>query len=507
MDRAEVAIVGAGPGGLAAALVLADHGVDVVLIDEQARPGGQIYRQPPKTFRVNDRGVDRTHALGREILRAASEKKLRYELETTVWALFAIGVEGVPVVRSAPELGSVTQSPGAAVQPAPGLGLALSGGGGVDLIRARRVLLAPGAFDLPVAFAGWTLPGVMAAGGIQAFAKSQRFLPGNRFCFVGAHPLQILIADQLLNEGAEIAGVFFAQSRPSFFDAIKQLPDVWTSWDKLWQSHAAWRHLERAGVPISFGKIIVGAEGHDEVESAVVASVDDTWNVVPGTEETIPCDTVGLNYGFLASTELGRQAGCRHRWSARQGGWVLEHDEWMRSTEPYIYLAGEITGVAGADVAISEGRLAAVGLLRDLGRIGAGPAGQVAAPVRRKLRRQRRFARALQEFATPRFEALAKLMSDETTVCRCEEVSAGQVNLALRENPHLGTANAVKLFTRTGMGPCQGRFCALSVATLIAAKTGEDISKIGPFTARPPTKPVPLAELVRYWEKMNGERG
>ncbi len=504
MDRAEVAIVGAGPGGLAAALILADHGVDVVLIDEQTRPGGQIYRQPPKTFDVNDRGVDKTYTLGREILRAASERKLRYRLETTAWGLFAVGVEGVPVVRSVPELGSVTQTPAAAVQPAPGLGVALSGGEGVDLIRARRVLLAPGAFDLPVAFAGWTLPGVMAAGGIQAFVKSQRFLPGQRFCFVGAHPLQILIADQLLNEGAEIAGVFFAQSRPSLFHAIKQLPNVWTSWEKLSQSLAAWRRLERAGVPISFGKIIVGAEGREEVERAVVASVDDAWNVVPGTEETIPCDTIGLNYGFVPSTELGRQAGCRHRWSARQGGWVLEHDEWMRSSRRYIYLAGEITGVAGADVAISEGRLAAIGLLRDLGRIGAGRASELAAPIRRKLRQERRFARALQEFATPRYEALAGLMSDETIVCRCEEISAGQVRLALRENPHLGTANAVKLFTRAGMGPCQGRFCALSVAALIAAKTGNDISEGGSFTARPPTKPIPLSDLARYWEETNG---
>ena len=178
----------------------------------------------------------------------------------------------------------------------------------------------------------------------------------------------------------------------------------------------------------------------------------------------------------------------------------------MRSTEPYIYLAGEITGVAGADVAISEGRLAAIGLLRDLGRLGAGRANQVVAPIRRQLRRERRFARALQEFAAPRFEALAGLMSDETTVCRCEEISAGQVNLALRENPHLGTANAVKLFTRTGMGPSQGRFCALSLAALIAAERGSDFSEIGPFTARPPTKPVPLAELARYWEETNSER-
>ena len=505
MDRAEVAIVGAGPGGLAAALILADHGVDVALIDEQARPGGQIYRQPPKTFGVRDRQAGKTYALGKEILRVASDKKLRYRLETTVWGLFAVGVEGVPVVRSLPELGSITQSPAAAVESAAEIGLALSGGGGVDLLRARRVLLAPGAYDLPVAFPGWTLPGVMAAGGIQAFVKSQRFLPGKRFCFVGAHPLQILIADQLLSEGAEIAGVCFAQSRPSFFDAIKQLPDVWNSWEKLWQSLGAWRRLERAGVPISFGKIIVRAEGLDEVERAVVASVDDSWKVLAGTEETIACDTIGLNFGFLPSTELGRQAGCRHRWSAREGGWVLEHDEWMRSSQPYIYLAGEITGVAGADIAISEGRLAAIGLLRDLGRLDPRGANQMADPIRRTLQRERRFARALQNFAEPHFDGLARLMSDETTVCRCEEISAGQVRLALRENPHLGTANAVKLFTRAGMGLCQGRFCALSVTALIAAKTGKDILEIGPFTARPPTKPIPLTDLARYWEEANGE--
>ena len=501
MERADVAIVGAGPGGVAAALILAEHGVDAVLLDEQARPGGQIYRQPPMTFEVVAHRLDKTRAIGKEILRAASEKKLRSRLETTVWGLFPLGVEGVSTVGSP---GAMTLTPAAAGESAAAMAVALSGEGGVDLLRARRVLLAPGAFDLPVAFPEWTLPGVMAAGGIQAFVKSQRFLPGNRFCFVGAHPLQIVIADQLLNEGAEIAGVFFAQTRPSFFDAMKELPNVWTSWEKLGQFFAAWRRLDRAGVPVSFGKIIIGAEGHGEVERAVVASVDDAWDVIPGTEKTVPCDTIGLNYGFVASTELGRQAGCRQRWSPSEGGWILEHDEWMRSTEPYIYLAGEITGVAGADVAISEGRLAAIGLLRDLGRVGAGRASQLAAPIRRKLRRERRFARALQEFAAPRFDALAGLMSDKTVLCRCEEISCGQVRQALRENPHLGTANAVKLFTRAGMGPCQGRFCALSVAALIAAQSGNDFSDIGSFTARPPTKPLPLADLARYWDETTG---
>jgi NAD(P)H-nitrite reductase large subunit len=206
------------------------------------------------------------------------------------------------------------------------------------------------------------------------------------------------------------------------------------------------------------------------------------------------CDTLALGYGFVPSSELARQAGCAHRWEPAAGGWVAEHDEWLRSSEPRISVAGELTGIAGAEQAVEEGRLAALGILRDLGQ------SVDAAPVRARLARLRRFSTVVQERFAPRLDALAALATDETVVCRCEEITAGALRAALAENTHLGTADAVKLLTRTGMGPCQGRFCMLTVAHLIAAARGRSIPEVGTYAARPPVKPIALAALAADYD-------
>jgi hypothetical protein len=169
----------------------------------------------------------------------------------------------------------------------------------------------------------------------------------------------------------------------------------------------------------------------------------------------------------------------------------------MRTSEEALYVAGEIAGVAGAEVAASAGRLAALGILRDLGRLAPGDAERAAAPVRRALGRQRRLAAVLDDVFAPRHDALAALVTDDTVVCRCEEVTGGAVRAALRDHPHLATSDAVKLVTRAGMGLCQGRLCGPAVAHLIAAATGRDVRQVGPYTARPPVKPLLAAELAR----------
>jgi hypothetical protein len=312
----------------------------------------------------------------------------------------------------------------------------------------------------------------------------------------------LLLADQLSSAGGEIVALCFAQSRPSFFLNLRELYRLRSNWKKILETFGAWSRLRRAGVPILFGKIIVKAEGNDGVKGAAVASVDESWDILPGTEQRFGCDTVTLNYGFLPNTELARQAGCEYEWSAARGGWVLKHDTWMHTSQPHLYAAGEIAGVAGAEVAEAEGTLAAIGMLLDTGRLTNERAKRLAAPVRRELGRHQRFSRVLQRLFTPRYEALTQLLTNEVTLCRCEEIQVGVLTKALRENPHLGTADAVKLLTRAGMGLCQGRNCGLGVASLIAKHTGRDMASIGPFKPRPPVKPIPLLDLAEHWERL-----
>jgi thioredoxin reductase len=477
VKQADVGIVGAGPAGLAAAVLLAEHGLDVALVDEQALPGGQIYRQPPETFTAG--GID---ARGRRLLDAVEGAGLRRLHRTLVWGVFEPDeAEAIALNGSTPAVGWV---------------LALAGDRGLERLAVRHVLVATGAYDLPVAFPGWTLPGVMGAGGVQAFVKSQKLLPGRRFVLAGAHPLLLLVADQLLAAGADVAAVALAQPRPTTADALRTAARLRGRVTGVAAAAGAVRRLRRAGVSILFSHLVAEAEGADAVESVRLRPVDAGWRPTGGADAQFECDTLALGYGFVPSTELVRQAGCAHAWRSAAGGWVAEHDDWQRASKAGISVAGEVTGVTGAEQAEEEGRLAALGILQDLGALDAGTASRLAVPVRRRLRSIRCFSAVVQEHFEPSRAALAGLATGPTLVCRCEEVTADELRSALAEHPHLGDSDAVKQLTRVGMGPCQGRYCHLTVAALTAAATGRDIADLGPFTARPPAKPIPLGRLA-----------
>lgn len=461
MRETEFAIVGAGPAGLAAALTAADAGAHLTIFDEQPSPGGQIFRQPPATFR--EEGADRRpgHALR---MAALAHPRIRFELGTTVW--------GILDDRS----------------------LAYSSAAGGGRLRARQVLLAPGCYDLPVAFPGWTLPGVMSAGGIQTMVKSQHLLPGRRFLLAGAHPLLLLVAAQLLKAGAQLEAVVFAQQL-DLWEGIAQLPRLWGHWSKLAEAMACWRTLRTHGVPIRFGQVIVRAEGGEEVERAVLARANRDWSPRPGTEYTVPVDTIGIGYGFVPSTELAAQAGAAMRWEPGQGVWVVEHDQAMRTSLPGLLVAGEATGVAGADVAIEEGRLAGLTAAEALGYLSPAEAEHRRKAVTSSLSRQQRFASVLDRLCAPR-PGLFRLVTEQTTVCRCECLTAGAVQQALADHPHLRTTDSVKLLTRAGMGLCQGRYCGRTVAHLVAEATAQPPTAVGAYRVRPPVKPIPIAHLL-----------
>jgi thioredoxin reductase len=483
VHEVDVAVVGAGPAGLAAALTLREHGASVLLVDEQARLGGQIYRQPPAGFEVAHWLEGKAYAPGRELLAAAGGLEgVDWRSATTAWGVFGLqaGLDSY-ALAGAPEQGLV---------------LGLSGPAGVEYIRPTRLLIAPGAYDLPVAFPGWTLPGVMAAGGVQAFVKSQKLLPGNRFVLAGGHPLLLVVADQLRAAGANVAAVAFAQSRPGVGEALRTLPRLGRHVVRLADAAGPAARLRRAGVPLLFSHVISRAEGTEQVERVTLAAVDDDWQPRAGRELTFACDTLAVGYGFVPSSELARQAGCAYRFDGPAGGFVVTCDASMRSSLEAVFVAGEIVGIAGANQAIEEGRLAAIGIVGDLGRLPGGAVSRLQHEARRRLDALAPFSAVVRERFAPRYDALARLADDDTIVCRCEEVTAGELRTSLGEYPHLGTADAVKLFTRTGMGPCQGRFCMLTVAHMVASAREIPVEVVGPYAARPPVKPVGIAALA-----------
>jgi D-hydroxyproline dehydrogenase subunit alpha len=486
----KVVIVGAGPAGLGAADVMRDFGLELVVIDEQPRMGGQILRQPPRTFSVDRWLPKKLYARTKSVLRAMEDR------DGIDWRF---GSTALGVMQRSPYRGSEALGAGHKVW--------IQGPSGCELLQASAVLIASGCYERPLGFPGWTLPGVMGAGAIQAFVKSQQFIPGNRFVLVGSHPLQLVVADQLVAAGAKVAAVIFTQQPHQAVEIFRHPFAMLLNGRPLVETGRILWRLRHAGVPVMFGHTIVRAEGTVCIEGATIAKLRPGGRIDPDDTQTIECDRIGVCHGFLASAELARQAGARVQWRENDGGWIVDHDQWFETSVANLFVAGEVTRVAGAEAALEKGRIAAAGILGALGRIDAIAARRLARRARLRLRRLDRFASALSLLARPPPGLADETMTDNTILCRCESISCGEFRRLLEENPHIGSADAAKLLTRVGMGMCQGRLCGDRAVHLIASFRGVAVTEVGPFHAQAPVKPVLLDAFPKCSRRNEHEPG
>lgn len=468
MEQVELVVIGAGPAGIQAALSAADSGVNVVLVDGYAQPGGQYFRQLPAAFRADDH--TRHQAEASALLGRLRGSKIRILANATVWGAFASTAGD-------------------------GWQVALNGPSAPACLAARALILATGAYDRPVAFPGWTLPGVMTAGAAQTLLKSQRVLPGRRVLLSGTGPLQLAVAASLVRAGAEVCAVL--EGSALGLSNVRQAAALWGQWERL---REGWSYLRAlGGVPYRFGWAVIEARGSEQVEEAVVARLDADWRPVPGTEQTLPVDTVLIGYGFIPSTELSRLLGCEHEYDLRRGGYVPVRDERMQTSLPGVYMAGDGAGIGGAELSAIEGQVAGFSAAEFLGRLTAAGVRARLAPLKSRLARERNFARMLGEFYTPGF-GIFDLAREDTIICRCEEVTLGEIRAAAADG--VRSTTELKALTRLGMGNCQGRICGELAARILAreAGLGDDYlatrHATGVFTPRPPIHPVPLADMA-----------
>lgn len=463
----DIAIVGAGPAGLAAAREVSAAGATAALVDSYSRPGGQYYKQTPQAFRAKRPGKLHHDYAPAQTLFGVAEASPRLTLlnDTTVWTAYAAD-DGFTLHCYRPNAASLE-------------------------LRAKKVILAPGAHDRALPFPGWDLPGVMTAGAIQTLAKSQRVLPGRRIVLSGSGPFLLPVAALLAESGANIVGVFEA-TRPR--DMLRYGAAAWSGRSKMAEGASYLRVLRRHGVPYQFGRAVVRAEGEGKVARVSVARLNPDWTLAPGEPEILEADTVGVGYGFSPSLDLSQLLGCEHRYEPVQAASFAVHDARQQSSQPGVYVAGEICGIGGSAVALPQGAVAGIAAALDLG-LSRDDLGSRLATFQAEARQAQAFAGTLNRmFALrPGWQTWA---TPETIICRCEEVTLGRVQTAIKEYD-LKNVKAVKLTTRCGMGLCQGRVCGPTVTALTASLAGRDPAEVGSFSNRPIIRPVPLGEFAR----------
>lgn len=446
---APMVVVGAGPAGVRAAETLLRHGQRPVIIDEAALPGGQIYRQnvaPRGTARqrygFEHKRAARIHAAGAQL-----REQVDYLAQTAVW------------------------------NAAPGH-LDLVSGGELDSQPYSRLLIATGATDRVLPFAGWVLPGVFSLGGAQIALKGQQCLLGPRIVFAGTGPLLYLVAYQYARAGGQVQAVF--DSAPMSSQA-RALPALMNQPGTLAKGLYYLGWLRTHGVPVHHSANLLAALGTPRVEGVRVQ--------VDGVERTIACDALAVGHGLRAETQLADLLDCGFAFDARQRAWLPQRDTDGRSTVDSVYLAGDGAGIGGAVQAELAGERAALAMLADSG-IAIDPAR--VKWLARKQAALARFRRGLdQAFPLP---STGGDCGDELVVCRCEEVRAGELRATARQYA-IDDLNRLKALTRIGMGLCQGRMCQSGAAELLAECRNIPLSAIGRLRGQAPIKPLPLSSL------------
>jgi thioredoxin reductase len=452
--RYDVAVVGAGPAGLAAAVTAARAGCHVALLDSAPQLGGQFWRH-----RDDSNKGHRAWSAFASLRAALLDSDVDYTAGAAVWFV-------------EPDL--------------PGFVLQISGH---PPVRARRLVFATGTHDRALPFPGWDLPGVVTPGAAQALLKGSGVAVGGRVVVAGAGPFLLPVATGLLDSGVAVAGVYEAGDplryarRPGAIAA-----------GRLREAAAYAAKLARHRVRYRTRHAVVAARGSSSVSGVDVVRLDRHGRPVPGTRRSVECDAAAVGYGFTPQLELPLALGCATRLDV-DGNLILRVDVAGRTSVAGVYAAGELTGVGGAGLALIEGRLVGAVVALAAGR----PAPFTDLELTQLLSRragQRRFARLMHEVHAPPAGWLSWL-DDSTVVCRCEEVPVSRIRAAVTE---LGATDtrSVKAFCRSGMGWCQGRICGYATAALTADRCGRplDVADLEAFARRAIAQPTTLGDLA-----------
>jgi glycine/D-amino acid oxidase-like deaminating enzyme len=459
----DVAVVGAGPAGLTAAIVAAKAGLRVLVLDERAKPGGQYYKQPGAHPPFP---LDRQFFEGAKLIDEATAAGVAIEPDTLVWGAF----------RNDDGNGE----------------LALLHHAAATRLSFRWLVVATGAMETPQIVPGWTLPGVITTGACQTLLRGHGVLPGKAVLFAGNGPLHVQTAAELLRAGGHVVAI--ADSAAPLEHAADALAmaaaDPMLTARGLW----AWARLRRAGVALLWRHGLKRIEGDGRAQQAVLAPIAPDGSFLAGRDIVMQVDTVCLGIGFAPASELPRLLGCAHHVPPGTRHAAIRRDDHGATSVTDVFVVGEAGGFGGAQVALAQGKLAGAEIARQAGRATM-PTDQ---PLR-ALRRAQRFQSALWRAFAARPQPTPE---PNAILCRCEGLTQGQIQTVVHTHNVVDIAT-LKRLTRAGMGRCQGRYCARHLADIIGVPPSGEHDLLAP---QMPLRPVPLAALAGEKPEWGGHR-
>lgn len=450
----DMIIIGGGPAGLSAAVTASGYGLDVLVLDEQPSPGGQIYRNIEKVSEdaVTILGPD--YGQGLSLVDRFRNCSAEYLDSAIVWRVEPNGT------------------------------LCFSRQGISREIHAKHVLIATGAMERPVPFPGWTLPGVVGAGAVDANFKSSGTIPQGPVVLAGSGPLLLLTAGHLADLSVPITAILDTTPPGNLLPSVPFLPKALRRPDYLLKGLAMILNLKRSGIRYIRGVTGYKAHGTDCLEQVSFRTLTRSGCLEAGV--------LLAHEGIMPRCDLTRQIGLNHLWNPVQRYWYPETKALGRTRMGAIHVAGDGAFVHGGVPAELKGALAATGIA---GLLKALPEGKIPGAVRnikQRLYRElapRPFVDALYR---PRPNLYA--MDPDTLVCRCEAVTAGDIRQAIADGSR--DPNEIKALTRCGMGPCQGRMCGIALAEITADALNIAPDDLKPLSIRPPIRNIALSEIA-----------
>ncbi len=457
MDTAkmwDIIIVGAGPAGLSAATTASDLGLDVLVLDEQPSPGGQLYRNIERVEQKTLKTLGPDYSNGLKLVEDFRKSSAHYQGGAIVWNIESDG------------------------------SVCFSYDGQSTQIRGKHVIVAIGATERPVPFPGWSLPGVMGAGAIDANFKSSGTIPDGPVVLGGSGPLLLLVIGHLASLGVEISAVLDTTPNSNMLSALPLLPGALRRTDYLLKGVGMLLNLKRSG--IKYHKNVSGfkADGSGQLESVSFTQ--------KGSSHQIESGFFLVHEGVVPRCDFTQLLGLKHKWDPVQRFWYPQTNTFGATEYEKIYVAGDGAFVHGGIPAILKGSLAVLDVAEKLHVLPASEKGDTIPRLEKELSAELAPRPFVDGLYKPR--KVLYSVSDETLVCRCEEVTAGDIRQAVREGCR--EPNEIKALTRCGMGHCQGRMCGVALTEIVADELKIEPHVLQPLNIRAPVRNLLLSELA-----------